>query len=219
MNMLRQRALTKGPKTYATLFKKTYVTQPWTSPLLTKFSAPAVSWNLYGNDPSEATPSDNSTSGNKSIALPQIGDNSPKLTDLYGIPITRKPIFPGLMSAVMIRDEKTSAAIMKSHESGMSYLSVFLRRDVKGAVVEVPELITSVDQIYNVGTFVQIQNMIRTDIGLQLLLMGHRRVNLSEITNYGPPMSVKVEHWQKPIFILESPSLKAYRNEVIQAVR
>ena len=217
--MLRSRALTKASHSYSNIFRKTYLTQAWTSPLLTKFSAPAVSWNLSVEEPPDFNAAESSATGEKSIALPQIGDNSPKLTDLYGVPITRRPVFPGLMSAVMIRDEKTASALMKSHESGMSYLSVFLRRDVKGAVVEVPELISSVDQIYNVGTFVHIQNMIRTDIGLQLLLMGHRRINLEEITNFGPPLSVKVEHWQKPVFILESASLKAYRNEVIQAVR
>ena len=196
------------------------MSQSWTSPLLREVSKPpALSWNLYNNSVIDDATSGSSDSGEKSIALPQIGDNSPKLTNTFGLPIARRPIFPGLMSAVMIRDERTSAAITKSYESGMSYLSVFLRKDVKGAVIEVPELITSADQVYNVGTFVQIQNMIRTDIGLQLLLMGHRRINLEEITNYGPPLSVKVEHWQKPIFVLESPSLKAYRNEVIQAVR
>ena len=217
--MLRSRAVTRASRNSAIFFRKTYVSQSWTSPLILKeASKPPVLWNLYNNSADDLA-SDSSIVGEKSIALPQIGDNSPKLTNTYGIPIARRPIFPGLMSAVMIRDEKTCAAIMKSHDSGMSYLSVFLRRDVKGAVIEVPELIISPDQIYNVGTFVQIQNMIRTDIGLQLLLMGHRRINLEEITNYGPPMNVKVEHWQKPIFVLESPSLKAYRNEVIQAVR
>lgn len=216
--MLRQRLIARSSRQCATYIKKTYVTQSWTSPLLTKFPTPPVIWNLQDGIGGHI-PSDSVVIEENSIALPAIGDNSPKLTNLFGIPIARRPIFPGLMSAVMVRDEKTIASLIKSHESGMSYLSVFLRRDVKGAVIEVPELITSVDQIYNVGTFVHIQSLIRTDIGLQLLLMGHRRINLEEISNFGPPLSVKVEHWQKPVFVLESPSLKAYRNEVIQAVR
>lgn len=215
--MLRQRVIVRT-RHCANYIKKTYVSQSWTSPLLTKFTQPPVIWNL-NEDGARHAPSDSGVIEETSIALPAIGDNSPKLTSLFGIPVARRPIFPGLMSAVMVRDEKTIASIVKSHESGMSYLSVFLRRDVKGAIIEVPELITSVDQIYNVGTFVHIQNLIRTDIGLQLLLMGHRRINLEEISNFGPPLSVKVEHWQKPVFVLESPSLKAYRNEVIQAVR
>lgn len=187
--------------------------QSWISPLLT---APGRQFCSEGVITDGII--DSKLAGDKSITLPQIGDNSPKLVDLYGIPISRRPIFPGLMSAVMVRDEKTCAALIKSNESGMSYLSVFLRTDIKGAVVEVPELISSADQIYKVGTFVQVQNMIRTDIGLQLLLMGHRRITLEEIHNFGPPLSVKIAHWQKPVFVLESPSLKAYRNEVIQAV-
>ena len=187
--------------------------QSWNNPLLSLPSRNFCSEGVITDGVIDSRPA-----GDKSITLPQIGDNSPKLIDLYGLPISRRPIFPGLMSACMVRDEKTCAALIKSNESGMSYLSVFLRRDVKGAIVELPELISSVDQIYKVGTFVQVQNMIRTDIGLQLLLMGHRRITLEEIYNFGPPLSVKIDHWQKPLFVLESQSLKAYRNEVIQAV-
>ena len=210
--MLRLRAVSRAPRLCAIVANKTYLTQTWTSPLLTNLSPPPVLWNLQEDG---ATADSNAVS----ITLPQIGDNSPKLATTFGVPIARRPIFPGLMNAVLIRDEKTCAAILKSYDSGNSYLSVFLRKDAKGSVIEVPELITSADQIYNVGTFVQVQNLIRTDLGLQLFLMGHRRINLEEITNYGPPLSVRVEHWQKPVFVLESPSLKAYRNEVIQAVR
>jgi ATP-dependent Lon protease len=208
--MLRRRLCVPVQRVCATPFKSF---QTWTSPLLSIPGRNFCSEGVITDGVIDSRPA-----GDKSITLPQIGDNSPKLVDLYGLPISRRPIFPGLMSAVMIRDEKTCAALIKSNESGMSYLSVFLRCDAKGAIVELPELITSADQIYKVGTFVQVQNMIRTDIGLQLLLMGHRRITLEEIHNFGPPLSVKIDHWQKPVFVLESPSLKAYRNEVIQAV-
>lgn len=201
----------------ATILKH-FSSQSWLSPNLHKAPTPPCLWNLSAGPDVDGLDIDGNSATEKSIALPQIGDNSPKLTSLFGIPITRRPIFPGLMSAVMIRDEKTCSALIKSNESGMNYLSVFLRSDPKGAIVEVPELISSADQIYKVGTFVQIQNMVRTDIGLQLLLMGHRRISLEEIYNFGPPLFVRVDHWQKPLFVLESASLKAYRNEVIQAV-
>lgn len=216
--MLRHRLSVPAKSVFGTPYNRKFPSgsrtfQSWISPLLT---APGRQFCSEGVITDGII--DGRLAGDKSITLPQIGDNSPKLVDLYGIPISRRPIFPGLMSAVMVRDEKTCAALIKSNESGMSYLSVFLRTDIKGAVVEVPELISSADQIYKVGTFVQVQNMIRTDIGLQLLLMGHRRITLEEIHNFGPPLSVKIAHWQKPVFVLESPSLKAYRNEVIQAV-
>ena len=64
----------------------------------------------------------------------------------------------------------------------------------------------------------QIQSIIRIEQGLQLLLMGHRRVNLEEVTAFGPPLSVRVNHWKKPVRV-ESTAVKAYRNELLLAVR
>eukprot|EP00596_Hydrurales_sp_CCMP1899_P000283 CAMPEP_0119035724 /NCGR_PEP_ID=MMETSP1177-20130426/2932_1 /TAXON_ID=2985 /ORGANISM="Ochromonas sp, Strain CCMP1899" /LENGTH=950 /DNA_ID=CAMNT_0006994419 /DNA_START=142 /DNA_END=2994 /DNA_ORIENTATION=- len=197
------------------------MSQSWTSSILTNNKPiPPLSWTsglkLFGTDESPDDVSETVVK-EKSITLPQIGDNSPKLNNLIGIPLSRRPIFPGFLQGVMVKDEKTIEAILRSHDSGVSYLSTFLRTD-KDTIIESPELISSLDQIHKVGTFVQIQQHIKTETGLQLLLVGHRRVNLNEVTDFGPPLSVKVDHWDKPSLILESNSLKAYRNEVIQSV-
>ena len=149
------------------------------------------------------------------LILPQTGDNAPRLGNLLGLPV-RRPVFPGLMSAAIVKDERVIDGIIKSSESGIAYLGTFLRADA--AADGPPELITRSDQIHKVGTFVQIQSIIRIDQGLQLLLMGHRRVNLEEVTAFGPPLSVKVNHWKKPVLV-ESTAVKAYRNELLLAVR
>jgi ATP-dependent Lon protease len=149
-----------------------------------------------------------------------IHNSAPKLTNIIGLPIARRPVFPGLLQAAIVKDEKTANAILKSGETGMSYLGVFLRTDTKkgGNTIEVPELITSIDQVHKVGTFVQVQSMIRVENGLQLLLMGHRRINLEDILNYGPPVNMKVNHWKK-ISVVENNAIKAYRNELLMGVR
>ena len=156
------------------------------------------------------------------LVLPQAGDNAPKLATLLALPV-RRPVFPGLMSAAILRDERVIDAIIKSNESGIGYLGTFLRRADSSDNAEpekvISEIITRADQIHKVGTFAQIQGMFRLENGgLQLLLMGHRRINLEEVLQYGPPLSVRVNHWKKPILV-ESTTLKAYRNELIMAVR
>ena len=156
------------------------------------------------------------------LVLPQAGDNAPKLATLLALPV-RRPVFPGLMSAAILRDERVIDAIIKSNESGIGYLGAFLRRADSSDTAEpekvISEIITRTDQIHKVGTFAQIQGMFRLENGgLQLLLMGHRRINLEEVLQYGPPLSVRVNHWKKPILV-ESTTLKAYRNELIMAVR
>jgi ATP-dependent Lon protease len=124
------------------------------------------------------------------------------------------------MSAVVVRDEKTAEAIIKSAELGASYLGTFLRSDTKpGLVIETPELITNMDQVHKTGTFAQVQSILRTDGGLQLLLMGHRRITLDAIKEYGPPVTARVTHWNKSHIAVESSLVKAYRNEIILAIR
>jgi Lon-like ATP-dependent protease len=172
---------------------------------------------FFGNNKKSENPPqpDNGTA----LVVPQTGDNAPRLGTLLAIPV-RRPVFPGLMSAAIIKDERTIEAIIRAESQGICYLGTFLRTDAKdGSLIEgTPELITRSDQLHKVGTFVQIQSAIRLEQGLQLLLMGHRRVNLEEILNYGPPLQVRVNHWKKPVLV-ESTALKAYRNELILAVR
>jgi hypothetical protein len=157
------------------------------------------------------------TSDEKGIIVPAFGDESPRPNKLIALPITRRPLFPGLMSAVIVRDEKTTEAILKHAELGTSYVGTFLRSDNKPG--EIPELITSVDQIHPVGTFAQVQSILRTDGGLQLLLMGHRRISLENVVSFGPPVMAKVSHWNKSHVAIESSLIKAYRNEIILAIR
>eukprot|EP01035_Chromulina_nebulosa_P020169 gene20169-26184_t len=51
--------------------------------------------------------------------------------------------------------------------------------------------------------------------------MGHRRITLKDIESYGPPIMSNVIHWKKAITTTDKQSnaVKAYSNEVINAVR
>ena len=106
------------------------------------------------NDPSSA------------LVVPQAGDNAPKLATLLALPV-RRPVFPGLMSAAILRDERVIEAIIKSSESGVGYLGTFLRADIPEQTEKekTTEIITRADQIHKVGTFAQIQGMFRLENG------------------------------------------------------
>ena len=124
------------------------------------------------------------------------------------------------MSAVVVRDEKIIESLAKSKEQGAAYLGMFMRTDTKEVpLIEVPELITNPSQLYKIGCFAQVHSMVKSDIGTQLLLLGHRRINIDEFINIGPPTNVKVTHWKRSQVNVISPAIKAYSNELVAAAR
>jgi len=157
--------------------------------------------------------------GSERQIVPQFGESTPKLSPLICVPIVRRPVFPGFFATHLVKDEKTVEAIVENRSNGASYMGLFLRTDGEPKDESKVDLITSMDQIHNIGTFAQIHNVIRTPRGAQLLLMAHRRIGLDEITAFGPPTIAKVTHLKKQAFDAKSPSIKAYSNEVIAAVR
>ena len=124
------------------------------------------------------------------------------------------------MSAVVVRDDRITEALSKSKDQGAAYLGIFMRTDKKdGPFIEIPELITDPAQIYKVGCFAQVHSMVKSDVGTQLLLLGHRRINIDEFINIGPPTNVKVSHWKKSQMNVITPAIKAYSNELVAAAR
>lgn len=154
---------------------------------------------------------------NKLVA--QFGESLPKINPVMITPLVRRPIFPGFFATHLIKDQRTIDAITANQTNGASYLGLFMRSDDINNDESKAELITSVDQLHNIGSFAQIHNIIKGPRGAQLLLMVHRRISLDEITSFGPPTIAKVTHLKSPSFTVKSPALKAYSNEVMAAVR
>lgn len=147
-----------------------------------------------------------------------VGDEAPKYPHLIGVPVSRRPLFPGLIQAVNITDEKVAEGLVKMREAGHSYVGIFLRnKDVPESTS--PELITDPDQIYRIGTFAQVHNLVQSAIGTQLLLMGHRRIAIEEFKDLGPPLRLKVRHWPKLTWDTDSESIRATCNEVLSTMR
>ena len=136
------------------------------------------------------------------------------------LPIARRPLFPGYMSAILVKNPAIVEAVIKDRENGTGgYIGLFMRRD-KGAGIEVPDLITDVSEIHDVGTLAQVHNVIMMEHGAaQMLVMGHRRITLKGVQTYGPPILSSVEHWRSRVVTEQSNSLKAYSNEIIATAR
>ncbi len=162
--------------------------------------------------------------GNQGIIAP-FGENSPTLSPLLILPTTRKPIFPGFMSAITLKNESIIHALIEGKVSHPNYVGVFLRKEEStlkiGAEIDnIGDLITSSADLYNVGTFAQVQNIVRTEAGAQLILMGHRRINLKTFTTFGPPAIAEVVHWKRrAVAVDKSTLIKAQTNEVLNVAR
>jgi hypothetical protein len=154
---------------------------------------------------------------NKLVA--QFGESLPKVNPVMITPLVRRPIFPGFFATHLIKDQQTIDAIVANQSKGASYLGLFMRSDNVSDDESKAEIVTSIDQLHTIGSFAQIHNIIKSPRGAQLMLMVHRRISLDEITQYGPPTIAKVTHLKSPTFTLKSPTIKAYSNEVMGAVR
>lgn len=123
------------------------------------------------------------------------------------------------------------------------YLGLFLRKDTdvtKG--LDKPEIITNESDLYNVGTFAQIQRMTKSDDfdddddlhpltdeepekddnkhhlhkpSASILLMPHRRIDLLSVDDVGPPVDVTVSHWDRLKYVRGEDSS---RDDTIRAL-
>ncbi|KAJ1443506.1 putative lon protease [Ochromonadaceae sp. CCMP2298] len=135
----------------------------------------------------------------------------------------KRPIFPGYLSSVVVKDKDIIEAIVNNTTAGANgYVGVFLRKPpVDGANdVNTDTILDVTKDIYSVGTFAQIQHTQKVDGGLHVFLFGHRRITMGDVHSYGPPTIANVDHWKRPkLTEAGGPHLKAYLNEVISLAR
>ena len=90
------------------------------------------------------------------------------------IAVTRNPVFPRFIKLVELSDPSLISLIRRKVKLNQPYAAVFMKRD-EGNLSEV---VKSLDDIYPVGTFVQIHEL--QDLGdrLRMIVMAHRRVRI-----------------------------------------
>jgi len=191
---------------------------------------------------------DSSSSANSTILPPSrlgSGDTAPRYPHLIGIPVISRPIFPLMPTSITLKDKATIDALEKLEVS--SYVGIFLRKKNSngitdgGVIMDKPEIIKDPTDLYHVGTFAQIHRMTRVGVrtktddplndnfsedshdhdnsSVSLWLMGHRRIDLKNVDNIGPPVDVTVSHWDRLDYKGEDDTVRALSNEVLSVIR
>jgi len=98
------------------------------------------------------------------------GDEAPRMPHVLALPVTNRPLFPGVVTSVTLTEPATIDALenlQKSSPNNASYISVFLRNKNPsgvsdgGVILPEPEVITDPSDLYKVGTFAQIHRLTR----------------------------------------------------------
>lgn len=88
--------------------------------------------------------------------------------------INRAPVFPKFLKIIDVTDPGLIALIKRKVALNQPYVGVFLKKDEKST----NDIVQSLDDIYHVGTFVQVVEL--QDLGdkLKLIVQSHRRIRL-----------------------------------------
>jgi len=108
-------------------------------------------------------------------ALAQIGVPD-KFPTVPVLPVYRNPVFPKFVKLIEVTDKMLMELLRKKFKLAQPYAGAFLRTDDSDK-----ETITSLDEIYPVGTFVQITEMHDAGDKLRMIISGHRRISITGI--------------------------------------
>ena len=98
------------------------------------------------------------------------GDEAPRMPHVLALPVTNRPLFPGVVTSVTLTEPATIDALeqlQRENDGNNVYISAFLRKknptgvSEGGVLLPTPEVITDVSDLYSVGTFVQIHRLTR----------------------------------------------------------
>lgn len=141
---------------------------------------------------------------------------------VVALPLPHRPLFPGFYMPVYVKDPKVLAALVESRKRQAPYAGAFLVKDEPDAdpsvdsgksILELKgkELL---NRLHEVGTLAQISNI----SGDHVILMGHRRIQISEMVDEHP-LTVKVEHLKEKPYDKDDDVIKATSFEVISTLR
>ena len=158
-----------------------------------------------------------SSSGSSSSLNPDaskgqlVYSKAPFLPEVLLVPFKNRPIFPPYTVPMQITQEPLIDALETVRTSATPYVALFLEKDLteeeQDAVVRPP---VTADAFHEIGTFAQVlkvqeNKQMETD-GEQktkswtVMLRVHRRVQLLDVVEAGPPITAKIEHLsEKPV--------------------
>ncbi|CAN6220013.1 unnamed protein product [Urochloa humidicola] len=154
---------------------------------------------------------------------------SPKIEDclsVVALPLPHRPLFPGFYMPVYVKDQKLLQALIENRKRSAPYAGAFLVKDEEGTD---PNIVTGSDseksiddlkgkdllkRLHEVGTLAQITSI----QGDQVVLLGHRRLRITEMVEEDP-LTVKVDHLKENPYNKDDDVIKATSFEVISTLR
>ncbi|XP_057835797.2 lon protease homolog 1, mitochondrial isoform X2 [Cryptomeria japonica] len=145
---------------------------------------------------------------------------------VIALPLPHRPLFPGFYMPIYVKDPKLLAALIENRKRSVPYAGAFLVKDeagsdsrfVSGSETEknIYELKGEAlyKRLHEVGTLAQITSI----QGDQVVLIGHRRLRITEMVSEDP-LTVKVDHIKEKPFDNEDDVIKATAFEVITTLR
>ncbi|KAK2456705.1 lon protease protein 2, peroxisomal [Trifolium repens] len=145
---------------------------------------------------------------------------------VLALPLQHRPLFPGFYMPIFVKDPKVLAALQESKERQAPYAGAFLLKDEPDSD---PNVVSSSDteknvydlkgkelfnRLHEVGTLAQISSI----HGDQVILIGHRRLRITEMVSEDP-LTVKVDHLKDKAYNKEDEVIKATSFEVISTLR
>ncbi|KAL5699070.1 endopeptidase La [Ranunculus cassubicifolius] len=142
---------------------------------------------------------------------------------VLALPLSHRPLFPGFYMPITVKDPKLLAALVESRKRQAPYAGAFLVKEEPGTDSSLSsdgEKTTDLkgkelyDRLHEVGTLAQITNI----QGELVVLMGHRRLRITEMVSEDP-LTVKVDHLKDKPYNKDDDVLKATSFEVISTLR
>ncbi|CAL1407674.1 unnamed protein product [Linum trigynum] len=167
--------------------------------------------------------------GDSSSSSSAIVSTNPKLEDyltVLALPLPHRPLFPGFYMPIYVKDPKLMSALQEARKRQAPYAGAFLLKDEPGSdpsVVSGSDSEKSTDslkgkdlydRLHEVGTLAQIS----TIQGDQVVLVGHRRLRITEMVSE-EPLTVKVDHIKDKPYNKDDDVVKATSFEVISTLR
>lgn len=111
------------------------------------------------------------------------------------IAVNKNPVLPKFVKMVEISNPELMELVSSRIRLNKPYVGVFLKKDDENT----SDVVDKLDDIYNVGTFCQVTEMRNVDDKLRLVLLGHRRIKITDIAKPAEPKKTgeKVEEEEK----------------------
>ncbi|CAL9231702.1 unnamed protein product [Arabidopsis halleri] len=175
----------------------------------------------------EAKAVESDSEGSDSKSSSAIVSTNPRPEDcltVLALPVPHRPLFPGFYMPIYVKDPKVLAALQESRRRQAPYAGAFLLKDDPSAdsssstdaekninELKGKELL---NRLHEVGTLAQISSI----QGDQVILVGHRRLRITEMVSE-EPLTVKVDHLKDNPFDMDDDVIKATSFEVISTLR